>query len=284
MKEKFTKKNLILLSLGFVLLFPISIKAQQSFLTPNQAVNALVEAVKSADMTKSLETLFGLNNSDLWKTGDAVQDKKMKDNFLNRLAEGRQLVVGDKTHQVLLMGKDQWAFPIPLVKEGNQWSFDIKIGREEIINRRVGANELEAIQNVKDYVRAQKEYAQKNSGLYAQNFLSDPGKKNGLYWKSGDPQNQSPIGAKVLQATAEGYSSSSKAPALIYHGYYYRILKANKGFALVAYPAKWDDSGIMTFEVNQEGKVFQKNLGKDTSSLASQIKEFNADTTWKAIE
>ena len=277
------KKKLIQTFLLFTLLFPASLKAQQTFSTPQQASQALSAAVKSSDMTKSLEALFGPNTSDLWNTGDAVQDKNMKDKFLARLAEGSKWVEGDKSHEVLLIGKDQWPFPIPLVKTGNQWSFDIKTGREEILNRRVGANELEAIQNMKDYVKAQQEFAQMNKGIYAQKFLSDEGKKNGLYWASSNPQDQSPMGSKVGKAVAEGYKAPDGNPVLIYHGYYYRMLPTHgKNFGLIAYPSKWDDSGVMTFLVNQDGQVLQKNLGKDTATLVAKINSYKIDKSWKS--
>lgn len=283
MKKNFLYHYGLGLFLSSILIFPFSLQAQQTFSNPEQAYRSLAKAVKNTPMTPALESVFGPGTSDLWNTGDAVQDQKMKDHFLARLEEGHRWVRGDENHEVLLLGKDSWPFPIPLMKVGKQWSYDLKTGREEILNRRVGANELEAIQNMKDYVRAQQEYAEKNKGRYAQKFWSDPGQKNGLYWESSNPQDQSPIGSKVLKARAEGYAKSSQE-ILLYHGYHYRMIQSGKGFGLLAYPAKWDDSGVMTFVVNQDGKVFQKNLGKDTLNQVAQIQSYPVNNSWKIVQ
>ncbi len=256
----------------------------QNFSSPSQALQALKAALNSSDVSSALSTVFGSENSDLWNSGDKVQDRVAKEKFLQRLAENKKWVVADATHRILYVGNDAWSFPIPLVKKGKEWSFDAQIGREEILNRRIGANELDAIASAKDYVRAQKEYAQKNSGHYAKQFLSDAGKKNGLYWVSENSQDQSPIGPRVVQAKAEGYKAPLGDPTtVLYHGYYYHILKSGKGFALIAYPVKWNDSGVMTFLVNQDGQVLQKNLGADTALLATQTKSYNPDNTWKVV-
>jgi len=283
MKKTF-QKSFLQAGFGLAFLLPHPLQAQQAYPSAQKAAQALVQAVKAPDMSSALQAVLGPDSSDLWQSGDAVQDKVLKDRFLARAAEGYQVAPADATHQVLLLGKNDWAFPIPLVKKEGKWVYDLKVGREEILNRRVGANELEAIQNMKEYVRAQKEYAHLNGGAYAQKFWSDPGKKNGLYWESKDGKDPSPIGSKVLQARAEGYADAEKGAPLLYHGYYYRMLKAPKGFALLAYPAKWDDSGVMSFVVNQEGVVFQKNLGKDSLALASALSSYKIDSTWSAVK
>jgi len=269
----------------FCFMIAMPVWAEQNFSSPAQALQALKSALMSADVSASLSTLFGAENSDLWNSGDKIQDQHAKEKFLQRLSEKKKWVAVDATHQILYVGNDSWSFPIPLVKKEKRWSFDIKIGREEILNRRIGANELDAIASARDYVRAQKEYAAKSSGAYAKQFLSDSGKKNGLYWVSDNPQDSSPIGPRVLQAKAEGYKASQEDPTtVLYHGYYYHILKAKKGFALVAYPAKWNDSGVMTFLVDQDGQILQKNLGQETATLVAQIKSYNPDSTWKAVK
>lgn len=282
MKKNF--KNSILAFLFVLVAAPLAqADAVKEFSSPQQAVNALSKALQSPDMSQSLGALFGSDNSDLWNSGDAVEDRRTKELFQKRLAEGQKITYVDKKHAILFAGLSGWSFPIPLERKGKNWIFDTKIGREEILNRRVGANELDAIQGAKDYVRAQKEYAALNHGKYAGKFLSDAGQKNGLYWVSTGPQDQSPISVKVLEAKAEGYQGKpAQGDALLYHGYYYRILKPRgKGFAMIAYPAKWNDSGVMTFQVNQEGQVLQKNLGKDSIQIASTMKAYQVDSSWK---
>lgn len=280
--KKWSKKIVLTLSLVLCAGSVAQAEGEKAFSNPQQAVNALSQAVKSSDMSKALDAIFGAKNSDLWNSGDPVADQRAKALFIKRMSEGSKVVLVDENHAILYMGANQWAFPIPLKREGRNWIYDVKIGREEILNRRVGANELDAIQGAQDYVRAQKEYAQLNQGKYAQKFLSDAGQKNGLYWPAANSQDQSPISAKVLQAKAEGYDGKpSSGDALLYHGYYYRILKAPGGFAMVAYPAKWNDSGVMTFLVNQSGQVMQKNLGKDSIQIASAWKTYKVDSSWK---
>ena len=220
----------------------------------------------------------------------------------NRLA-----TEGENT--ILIVGKQDWPFPIPLVKKGQSWVFDTEKGRQEILNRRIGGNELFTIQACLAVVDAQREYAMKihdndKSGLleYAQKFVSDPGKKNGLYWevKAGEPE--SPLGPIMTQIKSEGYEKKPSGAPVPYHGYYYRILTAQGkdapggaysylvkgkmigGFAVVAYPAEYGNSGVMTFIVNHDGKVFQKNLGKNTATVAKSMKEYNPDKTWTEVK
>lgn len=281
--RKFSKNSILAFVFLFLLAPTLHAEGVKEFASPQQAVNALSKALQSSDMSQSLGAIFGSENSDLWNSGDAVQDQRTKALFQKRLAEGQKITYVDKKHAILFAGLSGWSFPIPLERKGNKWIFDTKIGREEILNRRVGANELDAIQGAKDYVRAQKEYAALNHGKYAGKFLSNAGQKNGLYWDAKNPQDQSPISAKVLEARAEGYQGKpAQGDALLYHGYYYRILKTRgKGFAMIAYPAKWNDSGVMTFQVNQDGQVLQKNLGKDSIQIASTMKVYQVDSTWK---
>lgn len=262
---------------------------EKTFPNPKAALQALSSAVNSADINSALTQIFGKDSSDLWNTGDPTQDQKITSRFLQRLNENKKWVAMDATHQILYLGKDSWPFPIPLVKKGNQWIFDTAIGRQEILNRRIGGNELDAIQSAQDYVRAQKEYAAlpTSHGKFAEKFISDEGKKNGLYWMSNNnPHDQSPIGPKITQALAEGYKLDPSQQTLLYHGYYYKMLgKAGKNMpGLLAYPAKWNDSGVMTFIVSPEGQVFQKNLGKDTLQIISKMNTYKQDSDWKKVE
>jgi hypothetical protein len=209
---------------------------------------------------------------------------------------------------VLVIGDKDWPFPIPLVKKGDQWFFDTKAGKEEILNRRIGENELSTVQTLLAIVDAQREYAMKdpdNDGIreYAGKFGSDSGKKNGLYWETKQGEEPSPLGELVADARAEGYTRTGpKAGPVPFHGYYFRMLKKqgkhasggafdyivkNKmigGFAVVAYPAAYGSSGVMTFIVNHEGVVYQKDLSKDTAKTATAMTSFDPDKTWKKVQ
>jgi len=300
-------KKIFLTFLTVSLLLPAPAwSASKAFATPEEAVQALLQALQSSDPAQSLTEIFGAESKELWTSGDPVQDKEAKRVFLERVAQAKDLVKMDESHIILSVGKDRWPFPIPLVKSANGWSFDTAIGKQEMLNRRIGANERTAIATARDFVSAEKEYLQKNVGTdnsYAQKFLSSPGKKDGLYWEAKDPKEASLIAPRVIKAQAEGYSATTEmTKGLLYRGYYYRILtkqdknaaggamdylkdgKMTQGFALLAYPAKWNDSGVMTFQVNQDGKIFEKNLGAKTQELAQQITAFNPDATWKTAQ
>jgi hypothetical protein len=280
---------------------------QKTFASPEEAVKALVAALKAED-TKALSALFGPGSKDLVSSGDAVADKARRDRFVSDYEAKNKLEEAGPDKVVLYVGNQDWPFPIPVVKAQGAWRFAAKEGKEEILARRIGGNELGAIQVCLAYVDAQREYVMKDhdsDGLleYAQKFGSDPGKKNGLYWETKAGDEQSPLGPAVVAAQKKGYkveqSVSKPAP---YFGYYYRILtgqgksapggaydyvvKGNMigGFALVAYPAQYGASGIMTFMVNHNGVVYQKDLGKKTEKTALAMKLFNPDTTWKKVE
>ena len=270
---------------------------QKTFSSPEEAVKAIIAAAKAGN-DKELLAIFGPQSKDLLSSGDPIADKERRGRVIAAYEEKNRLSKeGDNT--VLIIGKNEWPFPIPLVQEGGKWKFDTEQGREEILNRRIGDNELFTINTLLAVVDAQREYAMQDrnkNGLrdYAQKFISDPGKKNGLYWdaKAGEPE--SPLGPIMKQARNEGYKSGSPS----YHGYHYRILTAQGknapggaysyivkgnmmgGFAVIAYPAEYDNSGVMTFVVNHDGKVFQKDLGKNTASAAAAIKEYNPDKSW----
>jgi len=279
---------------------------QKGFATPEEAIKAVAAATASND-EKELLSIFGKDGKELISSGDPVRDQQRRDAFMadynrkNRLAQ-------EGPRMVLNVGEQDWPFPVPLVKKGDQWFFDTKAGREEILNRRIGENELSTVQTLLAIVDAQREYAMKDhdgDGIreYAQEFGSDPGRKNGLYWPAQPGDEMSPLGQLVADARAEGYrKSGSKQDPIPYHGYYFRMLaKQGKhaaggafdylvkdnligGFAVAAYPAAYGSSGVMTFMVSHDGVVYEKNLGKNTAKAAKAMISFDPDRSWKAVE
>ena len=277
---------------------------QRTFASPEEAVKAFIEALKSNDV-KALEAILGPGSRDLVSSGDPVADKAVRERFLSRYGEKNRLEVTD-TKANLSLGNDDWPFAVPIVKKDGLWRFDAKAGKEEILARRIGQNELSAIQFCLAYADAQREYTLKDrdgDGLLecAQKFGSDKGKKNGLFWKVKEGEEQSPLGPLAVAAHKQGYikKGEKRQP---FHGYYYRILtgqgknapggaydymaKGNMigGFALVAYPAKYASSGVMTFIVNHDGVVYQKDLGRNAEKTAQAMKLFDPDSTWKKVE
>jgi Protein of unknown function (DUF2950) len=279
--------------------------AQKSFASADEAVKTAVAAARSNN-EKDLLAIFGTQAKDLLSSGDPVADKERRANFLAAYDQKNRLVAeGEST--ILVIGNNDWPFPIPVVKKSEGWVFDTAKGREEVLNRRIGQNELDAVQVSLAYVDSQREYARKDrdgDGLveYAQKFRSDPGKKNGLYWEAKTGEETSPLGPFAARAVKEGYGQNKIDKPAPYRGYYYRILsgqgkdapggahsylvKGNMigGFALVAYPAEYGNSGVMTFMVNHLGKVFQKDLGANTRSAAEAMKEFNPDKSWVEVK
>jgi hypothetical protein len=279
---------------------------QKSFSSAEEAVKAVIAAARSNN-DKEMLAIFGPQAKELLFSGDAVADKQRRARFIAAYDEKNRLATEEES-ATLIIGKQEWPFPIPVVKKGQSWVFDTDKGKEEILNRRIGQNELFTIQACLAIVDAQREYAikdrDKNSLLeYARKFVSDPGKKNGLYWSAKEGEPQSPLGPIMIQARSEGYRAAPPAHAPYpYHGYYYRILTAQGkdapggaysyvvkgkmigGFAVVAYPAEYGNSGVMTFIVNHDGKVFQKNLGPNTASIAKGMKEYNPDKTWTEVK
>jgi len=280
---------------------------QKSFTSPEEAVNALVAAVK-ADDKKELLAIFGPEGKELIFSGDEVADKAGREKFLKAFDAMNKLDKESADKMVLYIGKDAWPLPIPVVQKGNTWVFDTKAGKEEILNRRIGRNELNVIEVLHAYVDAQCEYASKDRigdgvAQFAQKIISTDGKTDGLYWETKEGKEMSPLGPFVAQAASEGYAKKSGGITLSpYHGYYYKILKGQGkyatggaydyvvngrmilGYALVAYPAQYGNSGIMTFIVNQEGVIYEKNLGKNTVSMTEAMKEFDPDKTWSKVK
>jgi hypothetical protein len=278
--------------------------SQRTFASPDEAIKALRTATEGNDKA-ALTEIFGPEFHDL-RTGDEVQDANNAHRFAAAMAEGCNPVNEAEDRVTLEVGTNSWPMPIPLVKADGQWHFDTAAGKEEVINRHIGKDELCAIGVCRAYVAAQRQYASMNPDgetKYARKFKSTPGKKDGLYWPVSDNESASPFGPLVAEAHAEGYvSHSSGTGPHPFHGYYFRILtrqgsaapggKMNYisdgnltgGFALVAYPEHWDRSGIMTFIVAEDGKVFQRNLGEKTSRIAGRLKEYNPDTDWTLVD
>jgi hypothetical protein len=278
---------------------------QETFGSPQQAVDALIAAARSG-RTADLLKIFGPDSKKLVVSGDAVADKNARNRFVAAYAMASKIENEGDAKAVLIIGSEEWPFPIPIVKQGHAWHFDTKAGEQEILDRRIGRNELSAIEVCRAYVDAQRDYASKPrtaDGLieYAQRFMSTPGEHDGLYWPVEPGEEESPMGPLVAKARAEGYGvKSAQGKRTPYHGYYYRILKQQGkhavggaydyvvrghmigGFALEAFPASYGASGIMTFIVNQDGVVYQKNLGPDTATLARKLTAFDPDATWKA--
>jgi hypothetical protein len=277
--------------------------AQEQFTTPEEAVSALVDAAKSQDQT--LLTVLGPDGKAVVSSGDPVADANARDNFVSAYDTKHALELEGDGSQTLIIGDDDWPFPIPLVNKDGKWQFDTKAGLDEILRRRIGRNELATIQVALAYVQAQNEYAALDpaglgSHVYAQRIVSRPGKKDGLYWVTAEGEPPSPLGDLAAKASAEGYKAGQTP--IPYHGYYYRILtrqgpnapggaydylakgKMIGGFALIAYPAQYGNSGIMTFMVNQDGTVFQKDLGLQTDQLARKIVSFDPDQTWTRVD
>ena len=279
---------------------------QLKFASPEEAVRTMVEALNSND-TLALEAIFGSGSADLISSGDPTANQLERERFLKLYGEKSRLEqTADKV--VLSIGNEDWPFPIPMVKEDDLWFFDTEEGRDEILARRIGHNELNAIQVCLAYVDAQREYAFKDRDAdgnlqYAQKIRSDEGMKNGLYWEAKAGDDQSPLGPLFAAAHEKGYSLESSGDHPIpYYGYYYRIIEGQGrdapggaydylvngkmigGFALVAYPATYASSGIMTFIVNHDGTVYQKDLGPNTEKAAQAIELFDPDSTWKKAE
>ena len=274
------------------------------FSTPESAVQALAQAVKGGDLAEVLD-IFGPEGRALVDSSDPTAAQHNRVTFTIAMAEGWRLEDQDATRKTLIVGNEEWPFPIPLIKEGNAWRFDTAAGEEEVIARRIGRNELAAIRICETYVTAQQIYAKrghdgKRPGIYARAVGSDPGRQNGLYWPGQSGQERSPLG-DLLAAAADDAAArrSAGGKPQPFHGYYFRILTAQGaaapggardyvvnaeltgGFALVAWPAEYDVTGIMTFLVNHDGIIYQKDLGPDSTAMAQSMTKFDPDETWE---
>jgi DUF2950 family protein len=298
------RRPAVLIAAAAVLVTVSAADAQQNFKTADEAVSALVSAARNGDR-KGIVAVLGQGGADIASSGDEVDDAATRDRFLAAYDAKRQIKMEGENKAVLVVGADDFPFPIPLVRKDGMWGFDTAAGRLEILYRRIGRNEIAAVQACLAYVDAQNEYAEKDrtgagTGTYAQRIASRAGRKDGLYWPTSQDEEASPLGELVASATARGYRiSGGRAP---FHGYYFRILtrqganapggaldyvvdgKMIGGFALIAYPAEYGNSGVMTFLVNHNGTVYEKDLGERTSKAARRITSFNPDQTWRKVE
>jgi hypothetical protein len=277
---------------------------QKTFNTAQQAAEVMILAVKNDDVAALLE-IFGPAGKDFVSTGDDVQDRNSRAAFA-ALAQEKTNVETDAHHPnraILSVGNEDWPVPVPIIKQGGKWHFDSQAGRTEILDRRIGSNELDAISICRGYAEAQEAYASEihdDSGVnqYAQRIISTPGKHDGLSWQNPDGSEGGPIGGAIAKAIEEGYTGKSGP----YHGYYFKTLKGQGpaaplgqldyivegvmigGFALVAWPAEYQVAGVQTFIVSYDGTVYQKNLGPDTEKLASSMERYNPDKTWNPTD
>jgi len=329
LKVSFTRCALltaaVFLSAGLLAIAPSAqaqAPSQTTFSSADDALQALISAAEAKDR-ETLAKIYGPDYDQLL-SGDEVEDAKDLDDFAAAASESAQLQKVDDSTYTVAIGKDNWPTAIPLVQKDGKWFFDTKAGLDEVINRRVGEDELSAITTCRAYAVAQWEYFTESDwdhdgvAEYAVRFLSTPGSHNGLYWETTDDDNPSPLGKLIAAAQAEGYGPDSSATDAAgkggsdkeetgidrapYHGYYFKILtrqglhapggKYNyvingnmiAGYALVAYPDKWGNSGVMTFIINQQGRVYEKDLGPNTARLASAMTEYNPDPSWKLVE
>ena len=273
------------------------------FASAEEATEAFVAALRAHD-TRALVTILGSDARPLIASGDPVADRNIRDAFLEAYNAGHTLVAKGSDAMTLKVGSDDWPLPIPIVKQGAHWRFDTAQGREEILARRIGRNELNTMQVCLAYVDAQREYYEEDrrgNGVlqYAQKFASTPGKRDGLYWETKAAQPLSPLGDFVAKARAEGYRRDKSGGPTPYHGYLFRILTSQGpdapdsaydyvvggqmigGFGLVAFPAEYGASGVTTFIVNQDGVVYEKDLGPKTPTIAGAMRAFNPDKSWK---
>ena len=297
-----------ILSLTLIAMAPVAqaaTAAQKRFASPEAGITALVEAVKANDQPM-LGGILGPHGKTLISSGDSVADQQSREAFIKAYSEANKLVFEGETQAVLVIGQDEWPMPVPLVKSPAGWRFDTPQGEKEILTRRIGRNELAAIQVCLSIVDAAHEYAALDldgDGIpeYAPQFVSTPGTRDGLYWPTKPGEPPSPLGPLLAAATSEGYTDSVSRPLAPYHGYFYKILTKQGndapggahdyvikghmmgGFALIAYPARYGVSGVMSFLVNQDGAVYEQNLGEHTTAIASKITTFNPDANWRPV-
>ncbi|MGZ4999219.1 MAG: DUF2950 domain-containing protein [Methylomonas sp.] len=279
----------------------------KNFQNPDDVAKVFLEALEENDKDQLL-ALFGSQDSELLSSGDEIEDKNNRLDFVNLAKEKMVTEKLGEDKAIIHVGNTDWPFPIPLVKKADSWQFDTAQGRQEILNRRIGRNELSTVAAMRGYVEAQFDYANADrdgDGVseYAQKLRSEPGKFDGLFWEAEEGQPQSPLGPLIAEARAEGYKlkDGSEKPSP-YHGYYYRILTRQgpnapggkydyvingnmiAGFGLVAFPVQYGSSGIMTFIVNHQGKIYQKDLGPKTAETVEKMKEYNPDSTWEPFQ
>ena len=279
--------------------------APRTFSSPEAAVQALIEAVQASNLDEVV-TIFGADGRELAEASDPATGRTNREVFVAAVGEGWHLVSDSATRRTLVIGNEEWPFPVPVVQHGATWQFDTAAGKEEIIDRRIGRNELAAIAASRAYVAAQRRYASEShdghaAGAYAKTFTSAPGTQSGLYWPASHGEKRSPLGDLIASAADDPARASGQGSGTPFQGYYFRILTAQGahapggaksyvagstltgGFALVAWPARYDVTGVMTFIVNQDGIVRQKDLGPQTPSRAAAITAYDPDSSWTAV-
>lgn len=284
-----------------ILLCASGVSAQQTFRDPEAAATALIDAARTGDQ-QALAKVLGAAGRDIVRSGDDVADAAARTTFVAAYDAKHKIAMEGDNKAVMVIGQNDFPVPIPLVRRDGLWRFDSVAGRQEIVFRRIGRNELDAIQACLAYVDAQNEYAEKDRGTgrgaYAQRIVSSTGKKDGLYWPTSAGEDPSPLGDLVADATTQGYRVGERKP---FHGYYFKVLtkqgrsapggdldyivggKMIGGFALLAYPAEYRNSGVMSFIVNHAGVVYQKDLGTDTTRVAERMTAFDPDKTWQKV-
>jgi len=312
-KARQNAKPIYAIAVVLIVLLPLGIFGQgtakstataKKFANPEAAANALIDAAEKFDVA-TLDAIFGPAGKDIIHTGEPARDKEIAKQFAEQARMKMELSVDPTTKRraFLTVGNDDWPFPVPIVKTGNTWSFDSKAGLDEILARRIGRNELDAIQIARGFVEAQHEYAMEkhdNSRVnqYAQRIIATPGKQDGLAWRNPDGTWDGPVGENVARAIERGYSTRNEP----YHGYFFKVLKGQGpaaplgqldyvvngamigGFALIAVPAEYGVTGVKTFIVSNDGVVYEKDLGPNTVQLAQKIERFNPDRTWRPVE
>jgi hypothetical protein len=280
---------------------------QKTFASPAEAVHALVKAAEDANQDEMLAVL-GDDGKDLVYSGDPVQDKTGMEKFVKSYKTKHAIVTEDDKTRILHVGPNDWPMPIPIVNDGGKWRFDTAAGKEELLYRRIGRNELGAIAACRGYIDAQKDYAAEGhdglpAGIYAQRLMSSSGKQDGLYWETAEGEPTSPAGPFLAEAGGQGYEGEGLGgKSQPYHGYLYRILKAqgaaakggaknylsdgnlSGGVGLVAYPAEYKVSGVMAFIINEDGVVYEKDLGEKTAEIAKAMTEYNPESTWHKVK
>jgi hypothetical protein len=293
-----------MLILGSLSLWAADAPAQKAFATSDEAWKAFVSAVEKKD-TPALKAILGPGSDDLLSSGDPVADANAGERFLEVAKEQTNLVMLGNDRIAAFLGKEDWPFPIPMVKGPQGWTFDSAVGAEELVNRRIGKNELFTIAALHTFVDAQAEFASSHKEPhYAQKFYSTEGQHDGLYWKAKEGEPESPLGPLAAEAAAEGYTKTAPGSApKPFHGYFFKILtaqgpdapggeksyvgkdgKMTEGFALVAWPASYGASGIMTFIVNKQGIVFQRDLGDKTAETAAAMAAYNPGANWIPVK
>ena len=304
MKRRFAEVALLLFSALALSAFSTSARADEAkervFRSPASAAAALVDAARKDDL-KEMAAVLGPGGEDVVSSGDPVADNNNREDFVKWYDQMHRLAYNDAGQVILYVGADNWPLPIPIIKKGDGWVFDTAEGKDELLYRRVGRNELYTIDVLQELADAQQDYLSSQQ-QFAQKILSDDGQKNGLYWPTSAGEPESPIGPLIVDATAEGYKRNPSGKPAPFHGYYYKVLtsqgpdapggaqdyivdgKMTRGFAFLAYPAEYRDSGVMTFMIDKDGVLVEKDLGPDTDKVAPGITSFNPDSTWSELQ